>query len=341
MRKSLISLVLALSLSSMPAFSANTPKAGSACNKKGVTKTYKGKEFKCLKKGGKLVWSKGKSGVGGTVPTEVSDPFLYPFPDSFNRSQLLNSLHSRFDELVKVPSNTANYKLVIDPSFNGDKNPIISLVKKTYSVLPFPQDYFKTITVITDDSQFAEDQIKEIGLDPSDARKSRDGNLRDAAGYGWAVASSNFSDTIPHEIFHVWQKSAYKRTNNNNPDSNNPINPPVWFDEGGAEFFGKIMMNKFNRTIQYPVYPMIAKANSWSPLVEYSDRTKEPPSAPYILGRLATEYIVASIGMSKYLQIYFDIGNGFTFPEAFQTSAGISIEDFYAKFDRNITTLFG
>ena len=60
MRKSLIGLVLALSLSSLPAFSANTPKAGSACNKKGVTKTYKGKEFKCLKKGGKFVWSKGK-----------------------------------------------------------------------------------------------------------------------------------------------------------------------------------------------------------------------------------------------------------------------------------------
>ena len=60
MRKSLIGLVLVLSLSSLPAFSANTPKAGSACNKNGATKTYKGKEFKCVKKRGKLVWSKGK-----------------------------------------------------------------------------------------------------------------------------------------------------------------------------------------------------------------------------------------------------------------------------------------
>ena len=60
MRKSLIGLVLTLSLSTLPAFSANTPKAGSVCNKKGVTKTYKGIEFKCIKKGGKLVWSKGK-----------------------------------------------------------------------------------------------------------------------------------------------------------------------------------------------------------------------------------------------------------------------------------------
>jgi len=81
MRKSLIGLVLVLSLSSLPAFSANTPKAGSACNKKGVTKTYKGKEFKCLKKGGKLVWSKGKvvnkeSSVAApeVIPTPIPSP---------------------------------------------------------------------------------------------------------------------------------------------------------------------------------------------------------------------------------------------------------------------------
>ena len=77
MRKSLISLVLALSLSSLPAFSANTPKAGSACTKKGVTKTYKGKEFKCLKKGGKLVWSKGKI---VNKETSVAAPEVTPSP---------------------------------------------------------------------------------------------------------------------------------------------------------------------------------------------------------------------------------------------------------------------
>jgi hypothetical protein len=77
MRKSLIGLVLALSLSSMPAFSANTPKAGSACTKKGVTKTYKGKEFKCIKKGGKLVWSKGKV---VNKETSVAAPEVIPTP---------------------------------------------------------------------------------------------------------------------------------------------------------------------------------------------------------------------------------------------------------------------
>jgi len=77
MRKSLIGLVLVLSLSSLPAYSANTPKAGSACNKKGVTKTYKGKEFKCIKKGGKLVWSKGKV---VNKETSVAVPEVTPSP---------------------------------------------------------------------------------------------------------------------------------------------------------------------------------------------------------------------------------------------------------------------
>jgi hypothetical protein len=89
MRKSLIGLFLALSLSTLPAFSANTPKAGSACNKKGVTKTYKAKEFKCLKKGGKLVWSKGKvvnqeTSVAApeVTPTPTPSPSPTPTPSS-------------------------------------------------------------------------------------------------------------------------------------------------------------------------------------------------------------------------------------------------------------------
>jgi len=80
MRKSLIGLVLVLSLSSLPAYSANTPKAGSACNKKGVTKTYKAKEFKCIKKGGKLVWSKGKIVRKVTAATPEVTPSVAPSP---------------------------------------------------------------------------------------------------------------------------------------------------------------------------------------------------------------------------------------------------------------------
>ena len=48
---------------------------------------------------------------------------------------------------------------------------------------------------------------------------------------------------------------------------------------------------------------------------------------------LACEYIVASIGMDKFLQIFRDLGLGKSFPNAFASSTGISLEDFYSKFD--------
>jgi len=59
MRKGVISLSLLLILSLVPAYSATPPKAGSVCTKQGVTKTYQGKKYTCIKSGKKLVWNKG------------------------------------------------------------------------------------------------------------------------------------------------------------------------------------------------------------------------------------------------------------------------------------------
>jgi hypothetical protein len=59
MKKGVIGLSLALSLSLIPAYSATPPKAGSVCLKQGLTKTHQGKKYTCIKSGKKLVWSKG------------------------------------------------------------------------------------------------------------------------------------------------------------------------------------------------------------------------------------------------------------------------------------------
>ncbi len=59
MRKGIIGLSLLLSISLLPAYSATPPKAGSVCSKQGITKTYKGKKYTCVKSGMKLVWDKG------------------------------------------------------------------------------------------------------------------------------------------------------------------------------------------------------------------------------------------------------------------------------------------
>jgi hypothetical protein len=71
----------------------------------------------------------------------------------------------------------------------------------------------------------------------------------------------------------------------------------------------------------------------WLPLRTYNTRDRDP-GGPYTIGRAATEYIVASVGVDKYFQIYRNVGSGQSFPDAFASATGISLASFYEKFDR-------
>ena len=101
-------------------------------------------------------------------------------------------------------------------------------------------------------------------------------------------------------------------------------------DEGGADFFAEAMFSKVSGNYQVPRF-------RWEPLHLKDYVTRDKDSAlPYSLGRLAGEYIVASRGMDKYLAIYSNVGKGQDFPSAFESALGISLEDFYIKFDQNL-----
>ena len=85
MRKGVIGLVVLFSISLFPAHSATPPKAGSVCSKQGLTKTYQGKKYTCIKSGKKLVWSKGviiKSPSPTPTPTPSPSPTPTPTPTS-------------------------------------------------------------------------------------------------------------------------------------------------------------------------------------------------------------------------------------------------------------------
>jgi hypothetical protein len=48
---------------------------------------------------------------------------------------------------------------------------------------------------------------------------------------------------------------------------------------------------------------------------------------------VATEYIVASVGMESFLKIFSYIGQGQDFSTAFQNATGLNLSDFYQKFE--------
>lgn len=72
-------LAVLLILSQTPSQSATPPKAGAACTKAGIAKTYQGKKYTCVKRGKKLAWSKGVA-VAIAQPTPTPAPTSSPMP---------------------------------------------------------------------------------------------------------------------------------------------------------------------------------------------------------------------------------------------------------------------
>lgn len=333
------------------AIAATQAKAGAKCTKVNSIQTVGVKKFTCVKSGSRLVWNKGVSiarpTIAPPVPTPASsaspesviqgesNPFdISPFPDEFSRLQLVEAVFKRFEEFKKVNSSNKTFKLVIDPEFQNDTVAIAKLVKDSYAVLPFPSNYPTTLVVITNNLQLVEKSVNDLGsFDRTGSRPSDWKFCLGCAGLGWASSPRGLSPITPHEIFHVWQKAAYKSVNDNNANENDPFNPPIWFQEGGAEFFGQLL--HWNNPKAY--YP---SALNWKPyrLKDYTTRNLDP-ALPYTLGRVASEYIVASKGFEKFLEIHWKVGDGFAFPAAFKSVLGISLEDFYEKFDTNLKKL--
>jgi hypothetical protein len=340
----LLGLVLSLTVFALDQAEAGV-KAGDKCQKVSATQIVGKIKFTCIKSGSKLVWNKGVAIITASKPSPSSsvsatpivqtkpNPFdTSPFPDEFNRTEMVEALFNSFNEFIKRPPSNNSYKLIIDPKFQSDAPAITKLVKDTYATLPFPLGYPTTVVVISDDKELIEKTVKENGFGKGNYQESGY-YCRNCAGQGWATSSNPLSWVTVHEMFHIWQKAAYQRPDDNNPDPNNSANPPVWFDEGGADFFSEAFYSKVSGNYQVPKL-------RWEPLnlKDYISRDKDR-SLPYILGRLAGEYIVASKGMDKYLEIYWNVGKGQGFTAAFENALGISLNSFYEKFDKNLKNM--
>jgi hypothetical protein len=78
-----IGLVAVLALGVSPSISSAAVKAGATCKKEGQVSKKAGKEYTCIKKGKKLVWSKGvviKSAAPAVTPTPTLTPAPIPTP---------------------------------------------------------------------------------------------------------------------------------------------------------------------------------------------------------------------------------------------------------------------
>jgi hypothetical protein len=157
-------------------------------------------------------------------------------------------------------------------------------------------------------------------------------NYKDSIEKRLAISDAGKRAVVAHEIFHIWHKSIDGSPGNNNRDPRSPGADPQWFREGMANFMGFAIAHHDGATTYAAgranqVDPYMR--SSTIPLSEHIDREINP----YGIGQAASEYLVASIGVERVLDIYRKLGAGKTFAAAFEESSGISLTEFYSKFE--------
>ena len=69
-------------------------------------------------------------------------------------------------------------------------------------------------------------------------------------------------------------------------------------------------------------------------LSEATANTGAPDAAdPYGIGAIATEFLVANVGMEKFMEVYKNLGKKKKFADSFKTATGVELTDFYAMFE--------
>jgi hypothetical protein len=256
-------------------------------------------------------------------------------------------------------SPTSKHKLVIQPGLASKRIDNLTKVDQLGSEI-FSSYFTKpSITVFGSDekwvvAEFNANQIQEVSC-------SQDGGGRGGLTYcvrgrgnGYVVTkdaiyqpnSPGYDGTslLPHEFFHIVQEQMADLEGKpivvGDPGSAELF--PAWFIEGTANFVGFSVAALALNTTYWQGYKAMfnyappEESINKNSIADYELRTccgNNSPTFPYVIGQVATEYLVASVGFQKMLDIFIDFKKTKNFTKSFENAIGISKSDFYAKFD--------
>jgi hypothetical protein len=356
----------------MPAEAA--VKAGAACSKAGVKSVASGKTYTCIKSGKKFVWDKG---VAITKPTVVSTPSATPAA-SPTPTPTPEIVYATLWEKYKwsKPSSSASVATAATEKFksyaatNRSPSTTVKIVSQegvdanllkwvtdgsafVSKVFAYPQLSGPFVAVIAKDKEFAEKAYNDNGY-TKDA-KSLANYFDKAPAHGGPPNTYNntmitskgllVSDKIGmmqmpgHETFHFIQKSIAGTSAT--PDGMGIA--PQWFWEGPAVFVGLQTANQLSLLDYATEGRAFAVKRSTTADVrslKLSEVTKNDGSAdPYGIGAIATEFLVANVGMEKFMNVYNNLGKNMKFSDAFKSATGVDLVDFYAMFEEIRSTI--
>jgi hypothetical protein len=150
----------------------------------------------------------------------------------------------------------------------------------------------------------------------------------------WAVA------IIPHELFHNVQDSLDKGPGGHVFPPGDPLYRPVWLIEGSANYMGlATVAHGGYRDYWGNHFTATAEDAAKEDFILSRHEAYEGSSDPYSYGQLATEYIIASVGIEPLMNIWKLAGEGASFEDAFEEALGISVQDFYAAYDAMVESM--
>ncbi len=134
----------------------------------------------------------------------------------------------------------------------------------------------------------------------------------------------------PHEMFHTVQANLAGGT----PTLGTM---PNWLIEGGSEFMGYAVTDYTGdfayEDLAHRDWHYLPNPATGLKFWAIPPGSRNIPFEQYMLGQVATEYLISNLGMESYLQIFSNMGEGLEFDEAFDEATGMTITKFYALFD--------
>lgn len=146
------------------------------------------------------------------------------------------------------------------------------------------------------------------------------------------------ANTPGHEFFHIVQRYLAGRPTSTGPGLVMPAGAPQWFWEGPANFVGHLTANHlgFSSYLTAARPQMVSRSNALPGArlrLEQVTTNTPPASDPYGIGHLATEFLVAQVGMEGFLNVYREMAAGKAFDAAFAAATGVALADFYEMFE--------
>ena len=343
-------------------------KAGDTCKKAGVKSVASGKTFTCIKSGKKFVWDKGvavtKPSAGSTpsatpsaTPTPAPTPEIvyatlwekYKWSKPTSSASIATAATEKFKTYAatnRSPSTTV--KIVAQEGVDANLLKWVTdgsaFASKVFS---YPQLSAPFVAVIAKDKEFAEKAYNENGYTrdakslanyfdkvPAHGGPPNTYNNTMITSKGLLVSDKIGMMQMPgHETFHFIQKSIAGKSAS--PDGLGIA--PQWFWEGPSVFIGLQAANHLS-LLDYATegraFSVKRATGADVRSLKLSEVTKNDGSAdPYGIGAIATEFLVANVGMEKFMDIYSNLGKNMKFADAFKSATGVELADFYTMFE--------